>query len=198
LSEVPLAIADVVAQVANPSGASETVELLPTLPTGATVLFETPPLSGQHPPAWVDTLPPGAGQSFDLGVRLPNAAGTETVAMALEVEQGHAFVPVSTTSATYTVATSGAGLLAAAQSAIQALPSSGFEGWQRQSALQDLQCLSTAPVWSWQADSDVDQVLNALQSVEAMPGTNTTAARAAMENLLRYQENEYSSLRGWP
>ena len=48
------------------------------------------------------------------------------------------------------------------------------------------------------AVADIDEVLEAIGDLQQLQHANAAAARLGLDDLLRYEENAYSNLRGWP
>jgi hypothetical protein len=184
---VPLSVADVVTSVTNQNTSPWDIQVGATLPAGANELFALPQLSSQSPPTWLATLQPSETGSFELGVRLPDSAGSDLISIEVDQKLGSAYSPFSTQSVTYSVPWSGSQLENHAATTLSSLNVSGTNASRRDAALSDLASLNSSPSTVAQAQANLAYVLDACSQVEGMAGVDVTEARTTLDDELRYQ-----------
>jgi hypothetical protein len=195
---VSLSVAEALTTVTNLLGQSQDIRLTATLPTGASFLFGSPTPTTTSPPTWLATLTAQQSSTFDLGIRLPDSSGTDLVSLELDQKVGGNFTPLSTVSVPFSVPETGAQLLTDAEGQLQNLVVSGLDAHERNDALSALQQIHNPPTYLFDAEVQIEHALDAIEETREIQHVSTDQVRTTLDALLRYQENQYSSLRGWP
>jgi subtilase family serine protease len=195
---VSLSVAEALTSVTNQLTQSQGIRLTATLPSGATFLFGTPTPLSTSPPTWLATLTALQSSTFDLGIRLPDSSGTDLVSLELDQKVGGNFTPLSTFSVPFSVPETGAQLLSDAESQLQNLVVNGLDVHERNEALSALQQIHNPPVRLSDAETQIEHVLDAIGETREIQHASTDQVRTTLDALLRFQENQYSNLRGWP
>jgi hypothetical protein len=187
----PLDVAGVEIDLAN-SGPAANFEVHEVLPTSLNAFLALPD-TWINPTGtlieWTTSLSAGGTTKLRYFARLPDAAGvytTNTIAFYLSPTGPQ---QIKTVSLDLSVTSTRAGLEAAAQAAVSALPTRGHDGSVRREVQAKLLSVQSRVVTRRaDAEENIEDLLEAVESAKRLTTVDPTPLRLALDELIRYWE----------